>query len=396
MEVRESPLEGLVTVRGFWDGKKILVTGHTGFMGGWLTYWLKQMGASVTGFALAPATSPNLFEAASIAEGMQSVQGDVRDLSALCDAMATARPEIVFHMAAQSLVRASYREPVETFASNVMGTVNLFEAVRGVDTVRVIVNVTSDKCYENRDWVWAYREIDPVGGHDPYSASKGCAELATAAYRRSFFADKVALASARAGNVIGGGDWATDRLVADLVRAFTAGRPALIRNPAAVRPWQHVLDALAGCLLLAERLWHDGPAHAEAWNFGPGADSTVTVQELAERIVEAWGSGATALKFDAADPQPHEAMLLKLDTSKARMRLNWQPGLTLQDAVQLTVEWYHSHYSHRQSVRDVMERQISDYTDRATARGTTAVGNSSGGAGRVAHQLGQGHAKLSK
>ena len=379
MDVRGSPLEGLVIDRGFWNGKRVLITGNTGFMGGWLTFWLKRIGASVTGFALAPPTSPNLFEAASIAEGMQSVQGDVRNLSALRDAMAMARPEIVYHMAAQSLVRASYQEPVETFASNVMGTVNVFEAIRRADMVRVVVNVTSDKCYENREWIWGYRETDPVGGDDPYSASKGCAELVTAAYRRSFFADKVALASARAGNVIGGGDWAPDRLVPDLIRAFTVGRPAIIRNPGAIRPWQHVLEPLAGYLMLAERLWHDGPAHAEAWNFGPGADSMVTVQELAERIVEAWGSGATALKFDAADPQPHEAMLLKLDTSKARMRLNWQPGLALQDAVQLTVEWYHSYYSHPQSVRDVMERQINDYTDRATARGTTAVGNSSGG-----------------
>lgn len=327
----------------FWRGKRVFLTGHTGFKGSWLSLWLQQLGAQVTGYALAPPTQPNLFDSVQVGQGMTSVIGDIRDGAALTAALRTADPSVVIHMAAQPLVRRSYADPVETYSTNVMGTVHLLEAVRQVSSVRAVVNVTTDKCYENKEWAWGYRENEPMGGFDPYSNSKGCAELVTSAYRNSFFSDSastghaVALASARAGNVIGGGDWAADRLIPDILQAFAQGKPALIRNPHAVRPWQHVLEPLRGYLTLAERLHTDGQAFAEAFNFGPHSDDAKPVAWIAQRMVEQWQNGA-AWQQDGG-VHPHEAHYLKLDISKAGQRLGWQPCLRLEQALQLTVDW---------------------------------------------------------
>lgn len=364
-----------MTRRGWADyyrGRTVLVTGHTGFKGGWLVTWLKLLGARVVGLALEPdRRQPALFDVAGVGEDMASHIADIRDLDAVKTVFKRYTLEMVFHMAAQSIVRVSYREPVDTYMTNVMGTVHVLEAARLTPSMKAVVNVTSDKCYENNEWPWGYRETDPMGGADPYSASKGAAELVTAAYRRSFFSapEGPVLASVRAGNVIGGGDWAEDRVVPDIARAVARGQAVTLRNPHAVRPWQHVLEPLCGYLLLGSRLGTDGLTFAEGWNFGPGDDSVVTVQELAERIVEAWGPDAPVLKLGAAGPEPDEATLLRLDISKARTRLDWQPVLTLQDAVQLTVEWYRSYHRARKSMREVMERQITDYMERATDQG---------------------------
>ncbi len=327
----------------FWSGKRVFLTGHTGFKGSWLALWLQQLGATVTGFALAPPTQPSLFEVAGVAKGMHSVLGDVRDLPALQRAMQEAKPDIVIHMAAQALVRQSYDTPVDTYATNVMGTVHLLEAVRQTPGVRAVVNVTTDKCYENKEWVWGYRENEPMGGFDPYSNSKGCSELVSAAYRSSFFnpADHarhgVALATARAGNVIGGGDWAKDRLIPDILAAFAAGKQVPIRNPHATRPWQHVLEPLRGYLTLAEHLYTDGPAFAEGWNFGPNGDDAKPVEWIVRQLARRWGQGAS-WQIDAGN-HPHEANYLKLDISKAGQRLHWQPALRLNDALGLIVDW---------------------------------------------------------
>lgn len=329
----------------FWRGKRVFLTGHTGFKGSWLSLWLQQLGAQVTGYALAPPTQPNLFDSVQVGQGMTSVIGDIRDGAALAAAMQSAQASVVIHMAAQPLVRRSYADPVETYSTNVMGTVHLLEAVRQAPSVRAVVNVTTDKCYENKEWIWGYRENEPVGGFDPYSNSKGCAELVTSAYRNSFFSDSdsastghtVALASARAGNVIGGGDWAADRLIPDILQAFAQGQPALIRNPHAIRPWQHVLEPLRGYLTLAERLHTDGQAFAEAFNFGPHSDDAKPVAWIVQRMVEQWQNGA-AWQHDGG-VHPHEAHYLKLDISKAGQRLGWQPCLRLEQALQLTVEW---------------------------------------------------------
>ena len=329
---------------GFWRGKRVLLTGHTGFKGGWLSLWLQNLGAEVTGYALKPPTNPSLFEVARVAEGMRSIIADVRDLSRLQNAMQEARPEIVFHLAAQPLVWESYRQPVETYATNVMGTVHLLEAVRQVGGVRSVVIVTSDKCYENRERRRGYREEEAMGGYDPYSSSKGCAELVTAAWRRSFFnpvnygQHGVAVASARAGNVIGGGDWAADRLVPDLIRAWQTGAPLQIRQPAAIRPWQHVLEPLHGYLLLAERLWAEGPAYAEGWNFGPSEQDAWPVSRLVDRLARLWGKGAD-WRLDTT-PHPHEAHYLRLDCAKAHERLGWQPRWNLDEALKQTVAWH--------------------------------------------------------
>lgn len=327
----------------FWLGKRVFLTGHTGFKGSWLALWLQQLGAAVTGFALTPPTQPSLFEVAEVATGMQSILGDVRDLPALLRAMQAAQPEIVIHMAAQSLVRLSYDTPVETYATNVMGTVHLLEAVRHTPGVRAVVNVTTDKCYENKEWPWGYREVEPMGGFDPYSNSKGCSELVSAAYRSSFFnpADHahhgVALATARAGNVIGGGDWARDRLIPDILEAFAANRAVQIRNPHATRPWQHVLEPLHGYLTLAERLYSDGSGFAEAWNFGPDGDDANPVEWIVKQLARCWGQGAT-WQVDRGN-HPHEANYLKLDISKAAQRLHWRPVLCLDEALGLVVDW---------------------------------------------------------
>ena len=328
----------------FWQGKRVFLTGHTGFKGGWLSLWLQQLGADVTGYALEAPTTPSLFEVANVAHGMQSVIGDVRDGDAVKRAMAAARPDIVIHMAAQPLVRYSYVNPVETYSTNVMGVVHVLEAVRATPGVRAVVNVTSDKCYENREWPWGYRENEAMGGYDPYSNSKGCAELVTAGYRSSFFhADKyaehgVALGSGRAGNVIGGGDWALDRLIPDMLRAIGAGEPVMIRNPHAIRPWQHVLEPLSGYLTLAEKLYTEGPAHAEGWNFGPHDIDAKPVEWIIERMTQEWGAGAS-WSLDGQD-HPHEATYLKLDCSKARGQLGWHPRWDIGQTIAKIVEWH--------------------------------------------------------
>lgn len=354
----------------FWRGKRVLVTGHTGFKGSWLSLWLQELGAEVIGFALAPGTEPSLFELARVAEGMESVLGDVRDLEHLERTVRDHRPEVVIHMAAQSLVRYSYDHPVETYATNVMGTVHVLEAVRRIGGVRAVVCVTSDKCYENAETDRPYREDDPMGGFDPYSSSKGCDELVVAAYRRSFFPPSrlsqhgTAVASARAGNVIGGGDWSPDRLVVDVVDAFLEGRTARIRFPDAVRPWQHVADPLVGYMMLAERLWHDGAPFAEAWNFGPDTTGIATVGTLVERLADLWGEGARWTTD--GEEHPHEAKLLMLDAAKARDRLAWKPKLALDDALAWTVEWYRS-YSDGTDVRSLTRRQIAAHGERVAA-----------------------------
>lgn len=328
----------------FWHGKRVFLTGHTGFKGGWLSLWLQQLGAEVSGYALPPPTQPSLFEVASVARGMRSVIGDVRDADSLKRAMAEARPEIVIHMAAQPLVRYSYAHPVETYSTNVMGLVHLFEAVRATAGVRAVVNVTSDKCYENREWPWGYRENEAMGGYDPYSNSKGCAELVTAAYRSSYFNSEkyaehgVALGSGRAGNVIGGGDWALDRLIPDMLRAIAGGEAVMIRNPDAIRPWQHVLEPLSGYLTLAEKLYSDGPAYAQGWNFGPHDIDAKPVGWIIERLTQVWGDGA-AWKLDGV-PHPHEATYLKLDCSKARSELGWRPRWNIGQTIEKIVEWH--------------------------------------------------------
>lgn len=348
----------------FWRGKRVLVTGHTGFKGGWLCLWLQRLGANVLGYALPAPTEPSFFDTARVGEGMKSVYGDVRDLEHLARVHAEHQPEIVFHLAAQPLVRLSYKEPVQTYATNVMGTVHLLEAVRRTPSVRAVVNVTSDKCYENREWIWGYRETEPMGGFDPYSNSKGCAELVTDAYRNSFFnpsafdEHRVALASGRAGNVIGGGDWAGDRLIPDMMRAISAGVPVRIRNPKAIRPWQHVLEPLSGYLLLAEKLHGEGPRFVGGWNFGPDESDTQPVQWIVERLVERWGDGASWARDNT--PQPHEANYLKLDCSKARGLLGWTPRWHLAQAVDRIVEW-HQAFMRSADMRALSLSQINAY-----------------------------------
>ena len=324
----------------FWHGRRVLVTGHTGFKGAWLSLWLQSLGAELTGVSLDVPTDPSLYELARVGEGMTSIQADIRDAGALAGAVAGADPEVVIHMAAQSLVRRSFAEPRETYETNVIGTVNVLEAVRATDA-RVLVNVTSDKCYENREWEWGYRETDPMGGHDPYSSSKGCAELVAAAYRRSFFAPegRTRLASARAGNVIGGGDWGEDRLVPDLMRAALAGEQALIRNPNSIRPWQHVLSPLSGYLVLAQALFQENEEESPpAVNFGPLQEDVRPVGAIVERLAELWPD-AVRWRLDEG-PHPHEARFLALDSSLARTRLGWRPLGRLEGALRSIVEWY--------------------------------------------------------
>jgi CDP-glucose 4,6-dehydratase len=336
------------------------VTGDTGFKGAWLALWLQSLGARVTGFSLDVPTQPSLYELARVAEGMERVAGDVRDPEAIASAVAGAAPEIVIHMAAQSLVRRSFTEPRETYETNVMGTVNLLDAVRrNGDATRVVVNVTSDKCYENREWEWGYREQEPMGGHDPYSNSKGCAELVTDAFRRSFFSDPngTRLASARAGNVIGGGDWGKDRLVPDILRAALAGEAVRVRNPDSIRPWQHVLNPLSGYLVLAQAL--SGSAeHAAGWNFGPADEDARPVGWIVERMGELWPQGLQWTPDDG--PHPHEARYLKLDSSRARARLGWRPLVGLDAALESVVEWYRA-LSEGADMRAVTLGQIESF-----------------------------------
>ena len=349
----------------FWKSKSVFLTGHTGFKGSWMALWLQNLGARVVGYALSPPSEPSLFEVGRVADGMVSIDADVRDLDLLRRSMTNHQPDIVIHMAAQALVRYSYEHPVENYATNVMGTVNVLEAVRNTPCVRSVVVVTSDKCYENREWLWSYRENEAMGGYDPYSSSKGCAELATAAYRRSFFNEKgnksTSVASVRAGNVIGGGDWAADRLIPDILRGFTGNRPVTIRNPLAIRPWQHVLEPISGYLLLARKLYEQGSAYAEGWNFGPSEDDAKPVQWIVERLADLWGETARWEK-DGAD-HPHEAHYLKLDCSKSRMRLGWKPKWTLAEALNRIIAW-HKAYQSGEDMRDYSLSQIADYEEQ--------------------------------
>lgn len=343
----------------FWCDKTVLITGHTGFKGGWLTLWLQQMGARVHGYALAPNTTPNLFTEANVVDMLSGhMIADIRDAEAMNAAMANVQPEIVLHLAAQPLVRYSYEEPVETFSTNVMGTVNLFEAIRKIDSVKAVINVTTDKCYENREWVWPYREEEAMGGHDPYSSSKACSEIVTAAYRRSFLVEQgVAVASARAGNVIGGGDWSVDRLVPDFLKAMDAKQALLIRSPNAIRPWQHVLEPLSGYITLAEKLYLHPSEYSGAWNFGPPDDDARTVQWIVEQLVAA--TPGASWQLDGRS-QVHEAHYLKLDSSKARSRLAWKPRWNLKSALNKTIEW-HSAWRDGQDMREVTLAQIRAY-----------------------------------
>ena len=344
----------------FWPGKRVFITGHTGFKGSWLALWLQSAGAQVQGLALAPPTSPNLFNAAHVGDGLAHTLADIRDFDAVATAMRCFQPEIVLHLAAQPLVRLSYSAPLATYATNVLGTVHVLEAVRQAGSVRAVVNVTTDKCYENREWVWGYRENEPMGGHDPYSSSKACAELVSTAYRASFLASAgIHLATARAGNVIGGGDWALDRLVPDALRAFEQGRLVRIRNPSSTRPWQHVLEPLDGYLTLAEKLWQHGPPFAQAWNFGPADDDVRTVSWIVDRLACAWGDRA-GWQHDGDQAALHEAHWLKLDTSKARQLLGWQPRWDLQTALRHTVAWHQAWLRH-DDMRAVCLQQIQQY-----------------------------------
>lgn len=362
MGLQARALEDLAVNADFWRRRRVMVTGHTGFKGGWLSLWLQKLGSTVAGYSLPPPSEPSLFELAAVGERMESVLGDLRDSADLQNAFARFKPEVVFHLAAQPLVRKSYAEPAETFHVNVMGTVHVLEAVRRTPSCRAIINVTSDKCYENKEWVWGYREDDLLGGHDPYSSSKACAEIVTAAYRRSFFetqdSRRVALASARAGNVIGGGDFSQDRIIPDLIRAMKRCEPLYVRNPDAVRPWQHVLEPLAGYLLLAEKLWERPVEYARSWNFGPAADDIRPVRWLVERLSEHWAE-RVSWKVDAT-PRVHEAHLLMLDSTKARMLLGWKPRWTLERTLLSIVEWHDAH-ANSECLRDVVTRQIDAY-----------------------------------
>jgi len=350
--------------KDFWAGKRVFLTGHTGFKGGWLTLWLKSLGAEVTGLSLSPETTPNLYTRARVDHGIASILGDIRDPVLVRRALSDARPEIVIHMAAQPLVRYSYANPLETYATNVMGTVHVLEAVRQSPGVKAAIVVSSDKCYENHEWVWGYRENDRLGGHDPYSNSKACTELVTSSYRQAYFPSTnyvthgVALASARAGNVIGGGDWSEDRLIPDVIRAMERAQSVVIRNQSAIRPWQHVLEPLSGYLLLAERLYTQGSTYAEAWNFGPSDTDARPVRWIVERLTARWTPGAAWLPDQ--NPQPHEAQLLKLDCSKARSRLGWQPRWSLSTTIDRVVEWYRAAQSST-DMREFTLGQIEAY-----------------------------------
>ncbi len=352
------------TLENFFKTKRIFITGHTGFKGSWLCLWLSALGAEVSGYALNPPTNPSLFELAGVGKLVRSTIDDVRNNAALTKAMLAARPEIVIHMAAQPLVRDSYKIPAETYSINVMGTVNLLESVRQCDTVKAVLNVTTDKCYENKEWVWGYRENEPLGGYDPYSNSKACSELVTSAYRNSYFNPKdyashgVAIASARAGNVIGGGDWATDRLVPDCIRALLKKEKILIRNPQAIRPWQHVLEPLSGYLLLVQKLYSEGAQYAEAWNFGPDDADAKSVEWLVRKICSLWGDGATYMVDKEC--HPHEAHYLKLDCSKAKEYLNWLSRWNLDKSVDSIVEWTNS-YRNNHDISKMCMKQIKEY-----------------------------------
>jgi CDP-glucose 4,6-dehydratase len=358
----------------FWNNRRVLITGHTGFKGSWLSLWLVHLGARVSGIALAPSTRPNLFELARLQELLEHRVGDICHTETVAEVFRSYQPEVVFHLAAQPIVRRSYYDPITTFVTNVIGTANVLEAIRNCHSVKSAVIITTDKCYENREWLWGYREIDRLGGHDPYSTSKACAELVVQCYQRSYFQQvgnygnststtnhraSVGVATARAGNVIGGGDWAEDRLIPDAIRAVTRGDVLQVRNPHAVRPWQHVLEPLHGYLILAERLYHDPTAFSEPWNFGPEPDDSVTVGTVLDLVTRHWPE----IKWrPVSEVQPlHESRWLYLDCSKARHRLGWRPRWNLQHAVEKTVSWYLAVLQHAQDARAVSLQQISEY-----------------------------------
>lgn len=362
MGAGQRALESMVD--GFWAGKKVFMTGHTGFKGAWLALWLQSVGAEVTGYALPPPTMPSLFEVAGVGAGMHSINGDIRQLESMQQAIEAAQPEVVFHMAAQPLVRYGYENPVETYETNVMGTVHVLECIRRTRSVVAAIMVTSDKCYENKEWAWGYRETDRLGGYDPYSNSKGCSELVVSAYRQSYFeaadsdARTVSVATVRAGNVIGGGDWAADRLIPDIVRALSRRESVSIRYPRAIRPWQHVLEPLSGYLLLARRLMEDGARYTGAWNFGPSEAGEQPVSFIADRISALWGAGASWRRDEAE--HWHEAGYLKLDSSKARMSLGWHPQWDLERALAMVVEWYRGFYEGK-NMRELSLAQLAAY-----------------------------------
>jgi CDP-glucose 4,6-dehydratase len=346
----------------FWRGRKVFITGHTGFKGGWLSLWLQELGAEIMGYSLLPSTTPNLFKVASIGSGMTTIIGDIRDVNSLREAVKSFKPEIIFHLAAQSLVMKSYADPIDTYSTNFMGTINLFEAARGCDSVRAIINVTSDKCYENREWDWGYRETDPMGGYDPYSNSKGCAELLTSAYRNSFFNKQgVSLASARAGNVIGGGDWAEYRLIPDIFRALANGQSLIVRSPQSIRPWQHVLEPLAGYITLSELLFTPGNIYADGWNFGPNDEDVKTVGWIINRLSNELGGRIECSHSEGS--QLHEANYLKLDCSKAKNHLNWKPRWNIQEALEKIVDW-HREFINGGDMRQFSIGQINKYMDK--------------------------------
>lgn len=346
----------------FWNGKRVFLTGHTGFKGSWLSIWLQKMGATVKGYSLIPPTTPSLFDVAQVGANMESDFADIRNLDHLKNSMVSFNPDVLIHMAAQPLVRLSYTSPVDTYTTNVIGTVNVLEAAKSCKNLRAIVSVTTDKCYENKEWLWGYRENEPMGGHDPYSSSKACAELVTSAYRQSFFykPEQASLASARAGNVIGGGDWAVDRLIPDILQAFEKGEAVKVRNPLATRPWQHVLEPLSGYLLLAEHLYNFGDEFAEAWNFGPKDEDCRPVNWILDKMTATWGAGASWILDNESNP--HEAGYLKLDCSKAAARLNWKPRWQLEHTLSLIVKW-HQHWQSGSNMNQQCLQEIAEYTN---------------------------------
>jgi len=349
----------MIVDKQFWKNKRVYLTGHTGFKGSWLSLWLNSMGAEVKGYALEPATKPSLFEEAKVVEKIQSEIGDIRDLKQLQASMLEFNPGILIHMAAQPLVRLSYKEPIETYETNVMGTVKVLEAARNCHNLKSIVSVTTDKCYENKEWVWGYREDEAMGGHDPYSSSKGCAELVTSAYRRSFMQEKgIGLATARAGNVIGGGDWSDDRLIPDILNAFEKKQAVIIRNPKSTRPWQHVLEPLSGYLVLAQKLYEAPQEYAEGWNFGPKDEDAKPVDWILDRMVDKW-QGDASWQLDG-DAHPHEAGYLKLDISKAKSRLNWQPTWHLEQTLERIIQWHQS-WLNKENMQPICLNEINEY-----------------------------------
>lgn len=364
MELRQRSLESLGMTSEFWKNKKVALTGHTGFKGSWLSLWLKNLEATLSGYSLPPVSYPSLFELANVADGMRSEIGDIRDLGHVKKFLQEHSPEILIHMAAQALVVKSHESPHETYTTNILGTLNMLEAVRQTDSVRVLVIITSDKCYQNKEWVWGYREEDSLGGNDPYSSSKACAELITNAYRQSYFKKpyspfkNVAVATARAGNVIGGGDWAMNRLIPDVMRSLANNNQVIIRNPKSIRPWQFVLEPLRGYLDLVEQLWNNGIEYAEEWNFGPNEFEGQSVSWIAERLDKLWG---TTLGWKEL-PQiyPHEASYLRLDCSKANQKLNWVPKLNISTTLEWVVDWYKS-YGNNANIEELTMNQIKKY-----------------------------------